>query len=69
MIFTDEEMRYIKYELGLDVNLVKPSILDLTTIIAAVNFFADVSSMEIRDRIVNKAETKLNNLYDKEIRS
>lgn len=68
MIFTDEEMRYIKYELGLDVNLVKPSILDLTVIIAAVDI-ADVSRMEIRDQIIDKAEKKLNDLYDKENKS
>ena len=68
MIFTDEEMRYIKYELGLDVNLVKPSILDLTVIISAADV-ADISRMEIRDRIIDKAEKKLNDLYDKENKS
>lgn len=68
MIFTDEEMRYIKHELGLDVNLVKPSILDLTVIIAVADV-ADISRMEIRDRIIDKAEKKLNDLYNKENKS
>ena len=67
MIFTDEEMRYIKCELGLLINFTKPSIMDLMCIIAEAG--AESGNTGIRDRVISKAEKKLSDLYDKENKS
>lgn len=64
MIFTDEEIRFIKCELGLDINFTKPSIMDLTCIIAEAG--ATAENVGVRDRILDKAEEKLKSIYEKE---
>ena len=54
MIFTDEEKRYIKYNLGLDPNFANLSMTDLAEIYSEAS--GDITHMGLRDRVIIKVE-------------
>ena len=61
-MFTEEEKRYIKYELGLDINFANPSNGELMEI--TIEAADDVEHPSLRDAILSKIENSMENIQN-----